>query len=54
MTPDAEEPGRQIEVLQKRLARQRKAREEAEDIAERATRDLYERVQVGARVVVNN
>jgi two-component system sensor histidine kinase/response regulator len=50
MTPETEELRRQIQALEQRLTRQRKAREDAEDIAERATRDLYERVQELERI----
>ncbi len=52
MTPEAEELRRQVQALEQRLARQRKAREDAEDVAERATRDLYERVQELERIRV--
>lgn len=43
MSPD--DPTAEIARLEKRIARERKARREAENIAEKATRNLYETVQ---------
>ena len=40
MTPDAK-----LEVIEKRLRRERRARGEAEEIAERTTRALYDKQQ---------
>lgn len=52
MTPLPEDPLLRIQQLEKRLGRERRAREEAENIAERATRDLYERIQELERIRV--
>ncbi|MFM9081942.1 MAG: response regulator, partial [Opitutaceae bacterium] len=52
MSSPPEDPLPRIQQLEKRLERERRAREEAENIAERATRDLYERVQELERIRV--
>jgi two-component system sensor histidine kinase/response regulator len=52
MSSSPEDPLQRIQQLEKRLERERRAREEAENIAERATRDLYERVQELERIRV--
>ena len=43
--PEPGEPADRIRLLERRLARERASRQEAESIAERVTRDLYEAVQ---------
>ena len=45
MTDDRVDPSAIIARLERQLARERRAREEAEAIAERSTRDLYLQVQ---------
>ena len=50
MSPEGQDPSIRIQQLEKRLARSRLAREEAENIAEKATRDLYERIQELERI----
>lgn len=52
MTSEGEDPRVRIQQLEQRVARQRRALEEAENIAERATRDLYERIQELERIRV--
>ncbi|MFM8337155.1 MAG: hypothetical protein ACKODK_16475, partial [Opitutaceae bacterium] len=52
MSSSPEDPSLRIQQLEKRLERERRAREEAENIAERATRDLYERIQELERIRV--
>jgi len=45
MSADPADPEARVLRLERQLARERRAREEAEAIAERATRDLYEQVK---------